>query len=907
MQAAATAAACAQTKPPPRATSPTKAAHMKHTLSRSGLFLAITALLAANGALAQQAPQDPAKGQAKQEQAEPATLDSVVVSSEYIPEPLLQSAEVISVITQDDLVRTGDSDAAQALTRVSGLSLVNDKFVYVRGLGERYSSALFNGSQLPSPEPLQRVVPLDLFPSEVLAGVTVQKTYSVRYPGEFGGGVIDLQGLTVPKQDFFKLSFGTGGNSVTTGENGLTYYGGADDFWGYDDGTRKISPELQAAIATGQRVVRGQTFDREDIRTIGRSINDPNLYLLQQKNSIDPDVEFGGSGGFSREIADGVRLGGIAVANFSNKWNTRFGVQQDAFFTNDVVEFNNSYDFVSTRNNARVNAMLGVGIESERHRVGLTALYVHDTVKTARSRSGYDDLAGFDKREDFTEWFERQLTNVQLSGNHAFGQYKDIEISWRAATAKARRDAPYETGIAYENVDGYWVHDAARVQSYFRFSEVDDQVNSGGVDVVWHLPTERSLALSGGLAYSDNERNAFTRQFRLLANDGALPFYNRYQRVDYLFSDYNLSQDLLQLVEDTGAAGAAAYDARLEVSAAYLQLEGEVMDNVRGSLGVRYEDAKQEVRPYDIFTGVVVDPPAPLKNDYLLPAFTLTWNLADNQQLRFGASETIARPQFRELSPLQYTDPDNDRLFYGNPNLVDSKLRNFDLRYEWYFEAGEYLTAGLFYKQIDKPIESTVNESGAVVFQSFFNAPRAEVHGIEFDAKKYFPLPAGGNWLGDNRLYAAANYTWSDSKVSANAGDTVQPFGFAEPLPALLFVQDGSKLQGQSDHIANVQLGIESIDASLQATLIANYVSERILARGRPGQPDYMEKPGTTLDLVIRKSIMFGKQKGTFSLSARNLLDTRHQEYQTGSNGQTVDIFAYDRGISYNAGFSLEF
>jgi TonB-dependent receptor len=875
---------------------------MKHTLTRTGLFLAIAALLAPSAALAQDAAQDAQKAG----QDAPKTLDSVVVRADYIPEPLLQSPEVISVVSQADLTRTGDSDAAQALTRVSGLSLVGDKFVYVRGLGERYSSALFNGSQLPSPEPLQRVVPLDLFPSEVLAGITVQKTYSVRYPGEFGGGVIDLQGLTVPKEDFLKLSAGTGGNSATTFHKGLTYYGGDWDFWGYDDGSRKMSPELKAAIATGHRIVRGANFTQADIRTIGRSINNPNLYLLQQKDSIDPDVEFGGSGGFSREIADGVRMGGIAVANFSNQWRTRYGIQRDAFFTNDTVEYNYDYDFAATKNTARVNAMVGFGVESARHRVGLTALYVHDTVKTARSSWGYNDLAGFVKREDVTDWVARQLTNVQLNGQHSFGQYKDVEVSWRAAVAKARRDAPYETGISYENINGYWSHDASRVQNYIRFSKVDDKTRSAGVDVVWHLPTERSLTVSGGLDYSDNQRDAWTRQFRFLALDGALPFYNRYQRIDYLLSDYNLSQNLLSLVEDTGASGAAAYDGELKVAAGYLQLEGTIAENLRGSLGVRYEDGKQRVRPYDIFTGAVTDAPAPLENKYLLPALTLTWNLADNQQLRFGASKTIARPQFRELSPIQYTDPDNDRLYYGNPNLVDSKLRNFDLRWERYFEAGEYLTAGVFYKHLDRPIEATVNESGAVVFQSFFNAPRARIQGLELDAKKYFPLPAALAWLDGSRLYAAANYTWSKSRVSAREGDTVQPFGYADPVPALLFVRDGSRLQGQSDHIANLQLGIEDTDGDLQATLIANYVSPRILARGRPGQPDYMEKPGTNLDFVLRKGIRLGGQKLTAAFAARNLLGTKHREYQEGS-GQTVDIYRYTRGTSYSASLSLEF
>lgn len=865
---------------------------------RSSLCLAVAAALAPP-AWAQATTDQAASGQAVQ-------LDSVQVRGEFIPEPMQQTAEVASFVTREDLQRTGDSDAAQALTRVSGLSLVGEKFVYVRGLGERYSSALFNGSPLPSPEPLQRVVPLDLFPSEVLQSVTVQKTYSARYPGEFGGGVIDLQGLTVPKEGFLKLSIGTGGNSATTGEKGLTYYGGDDDWWGYDDGTRKMSPELRQALATGRRVDLGADFDRADIRTIGRSINDPNLYLLQQKDSIDPDFSFGGSAGNSMEIQDGVELGFVAVANFSNQWRTRIGQQQDGYFTGDWVEFNSSYDFVSTRNNARVNAMFGAGLKTDRHQIGFTTLYVHDTLKQTRSRSGVDNLAGFQVRDDYTEWFERTLVNNQVSGTHRFGEYDDLTVEWRGAVSRANRESPYETGISYENVEGYWSHDASRVQNYIRFGEVEDEVVSGGVDLKWRLPTEREFVLSGGASYSDNDRSAWQREFRFLALDGALPFYNRYQRIDYLFSDYNLSQDLLRLRETTGNTGAAAYDATLKVRAAYLQLEGEVVPMVRASLGVRYEDATQAVHPYDIFTGQRIESPAPLEEDYLLPAATVTWNFADNQQLRFGVSETIARPQFREMAPQQYNDPDNDRLFYGNPNLVDSKLRNFDLRYEWFFGAGEYLTAGLFHKEIDRPIEANVNEAGGVVFQSFVNAPSATVQGFEFDAKKYFDLPIQAAWWGDNRLYVAGNYTWSDSKVKAGESDTVHPYGYATPIPARLFVRDGSQLQGQSEHIANLQLGIESASSGFQATLVANHVSERILARGRPGQPDYMEKPGTTLDLVVRKGFDLWDRRGTLAFTARNLLETDHEEYQE-RGGRRVDVYTYEPGVSYSVSLSVDF
>ena len=882
---------------------------MKHTPARSSLSLAIAALLAANAALAQDAPAPAAQAASQDQSQEPRTLDSVVVSAEYIPEPLLQSSSVISVVTREEFQRTGDGDAAQALTRVSGLSVVGEKFVYVRGLGERYSSALFNGSPLPSPEPLQRVVPLDLFPSEALQSMAVQKTFSARYPGEFGGGVVDLKGLTVPEKSFLKLSAGIGGNDVTTFEKGLTYYGGDDDFWGYDDGSRKLSPELSAALASGQRVSAGEHFSAEDIRTIGRSFDNPNLYLLQQKDSIDPDVEFGASGGFSSEIDDGLKLGGIAVAGFSNQWRTRFGDQQAGTFTATGVEMDKDYDFAATRNNARVNALVGLGVKGERHQVGWTTLYVHDTLKEARSANGFffdfSTTPGDEARDDTTRWIERTLVNSQVSGEHAFGEYGDITVDWRIASARANRDVPYETGIRYVNNNGYWAYSGAYSSNYFQFSKVDDRVDSAGLDVTWVLPTERSLTLAGGLSWSENERNATVRRFRY--EDTALGFYNQYQRIDYLLSDYNISQGLFEFQETTGSAGAAAYDASLEVGAAYLELEGAITDTVRGTFGLRYEDATQGVRPYDIFSGALQATPAPTENAYLLPALTLTWNLADNQQLRFGASKTIARPQFRELAPQQYSDPDNERLYSGNPYLVDSELVNLDARYEWYFGEGEYFTGGLFHKTIDKPVEEVVSvASGGSYLRNFINAPEAVLYGIELDFKKYFD---GIAW-GDNRLYLASNYTWTKSSVNADASDEVIPADTqGASRPATNYVVDGSRMQGQAEHIANLQLGIESADGRFQATLIGNHVSERISGRGALGsvrQPDTLEEPGTTLDFVLRKSLDWGSYTPSIKFAARNLLGTEYQEYQQ-AGGQRLDVYRYEPGVSYSLSVSVDF
>ena len=177
---------------------------------------------------------------------------------------------------------------------------------------------------------------------------------------------------------------------------------------------------------------------------------------------------------------------------------------------------------------------------------------------------------------------------------------------------------------------------------------------------------------------------------------------------------------------------------------------------------------------------------------------------------------------------------------------------------------------------------------------------------VQIVVKKYFDADFQADWWTGNRLYLATNYTWTDSEVNADEDDTVQPYGFATPVAARLFVRDGSVLQGQSEHIANLQFGIENEGSGLQATLIANYVSERVSARGRPGQPDYVEEPGLTMDFVLRKTMRFGEQPLTIGFAARNLLDTEFHEYQERA-GQKVNILRYDPGVSYSVSLSTEF
>ena len=877
----------------------------KLTMTLSGVLLATSALIAPGLAFAQ--TETAPTQQTPAEQAEPSTVDEIVVLGRYIPEPNRESSEVAAFLTSEDLERTGDSNAAAALTRVTGLSIVEGRFIYVRGLGERYSSALLNGSPLPSPEPLQRVVPLDLFPSSILDGVTVQKTYSANFPGEFGGGVIDLHTVDAPADPFFTMKLSLGGNTESTGQENLIYYGSRTDFTGFDDDTREVPGLISIAFASGQQINRAN-FTAEQLQAMGHSLVNAPLRLLQrEKTPIDGGLEL--AGGFSQDTGLGT-LGIIAVAGYDNSWRAREGVQEEGQFQGEELVPVSTYAVQSNQNDIRLNFLGGLSLSTDDHEVKWTNLYVRNTSKEARSTAGPDfDAGGGVIRNDYTEWFVRQLFTSQLAGEHHFMDGL-LEIDWRAAYAKTSRDAPYESRFQYGvDADGDFLHNVQG--NLISFSELDDDIVSGGADIAYTVPLSnaREVVFSAGVSSFDNNREAERHDLQFEAVNG-LTEEQRQSRIDYLFSDFNINPSTLQLREIAGINGASAYDAELQVNAAYVMADAELIPLVRTTVGVRFEDGQQSVTPRDLFGGAAPYQPTEIEEQYWLPSFTGTWNFAEDQQLRVGASQTIGRPQFRELAPQAYTDPESDRIFIGNPFLVDTEILNLDARYEWYFARQQFVTAGVFYKNLDKPVEAVIVDVGNQRQQSFLNAPEATIFGAEFEVKKYFEFPDQNAFVSNKRWLVQANYTWSDSEVTVGEDDTVLTLGGAgSPEPANFFIQDGSRLQGQSEHVANLQLGWEDDTARSQATFIVNYVSERITARGAgtgaSREPDYVQEPGVFLDFVYRKDFTVMDRDLGFALELRNLLGTDFDEYQ--KLGNKIRINNYELGQSASVSLTARF
>ncbi|WP_370178886.1 TonB-dependent receptor domain-containing protein [Alteriqipengyuania sp.] len=845
------------------------------------------------------------------------------------------SSQVVSVLSTEDIARTGEGDIAGALNRVTGLSNVGNGRVFVRGLGDRYSLALLNGLPLPSPEPLSRVVPLDIFPTDIVASSLVQKSFSANFPGEFGGGVINLTTQAIPDEPFLKVSFGVSGDTETTFENGLLYYGSDYDWFGFDDGRRDPVGGLQAYLdgdtplsdfATAVDPTTGLT----PRQTVAVALNKPNLNLLQKTDKLRPNFSGGLTGGTSFMVGDDAELGVIFTANLSNSLRNRSVVNQTPIRQADVTPADDFRRFV-TDNRILANGLLGFGLEYGDQKIRWTNVFIRDVLKQASlnqgtiiSGSGND---GFDETTQQTAWFERQLLDSQVVGEFKFD---DISLDLRAGYAQTDRESPYEYRFTYVRTNGsgpfgsYFINpldnNLPGGEANVAFSDLTEKLYYGGGDLT--VPVTDSLSITAGAAYTDTQRYSERREFAFDAPS------NFPDGVAMLRPDLLIAPTIIEASNVPGFGGVGvsapidlqerteatpAFDATLEVLAAYLKGNLSLLNGLTVDAGVRYEDATQTVSPVQIFTNQTnLNTFTNIANDYWLPAATITYQFDNGLQLRASASKTIARPQFRELLVQSYTDPETLRSFSGNPALQDSELFNAEARAEYYFGQGSRASIAGFYKKIDNPIETFSQFTDNSQSSSFANAPAAQLYGAEVDLAWNYDLYDLGGFFETKRVVLVANYTYTQSELQVDPADQVilqsgtgAPFAVA----ATDLFRDGDPLTGQSDHLANIQLGLEDVDRLSQVTLLFSYASERVISKlgiNAGGLPDEIEKPGVSLDLVVRQGIETFGIPLELKFEARNLTGTDHFEYVENETGR-VDTNSYEVGqtfaLSISAGF----
>jgi len=804
-------------------------------------------------------------------------LPEFVVIEPYIAGSLASVLEerrsevaVANILAAEQISKSGDSNAAGALRRVTGLTLVDGRFIYIRGLGERYSSTLLNGANIPSPDATRRVVPLDLFQTGIIDSIAVKKGYTSELPGEFGGGTIEIRTRSVPEEPFFDVEFSLAYREGTTLQDGLSYQGGGRDWLGYDDGTRGQPAELSAAITDAAQLkpfnrFTGIGFRPDELEVIGESL--PGTYDVVPEK-IKPNVGFSASGGYVWQFDNDVRLGFLAAVNYKDKWLSRR--QQRTDYINSgagKLESENDFTFDITVRNIDLSGFTTIGLEvGENHKLSYNWMLLRNTTDKAQIEEGFNkDAEGGNLRFTEMEWVERQMIANQVVGEHNFPTIGGLRLKWQYTVAKAASDSPdtrryrYDPDTLTPQEDDF-IFSIRNDSNQRRWSELVDDSVSWNMDFFQPLEifNTTDVTVLWGISQVEKSRDSAVRRFAFKSRgsiSGNIDLRRNLSVEDIIF-DETIDPDGWQLEEVTIATD--AYVADQNIDAWYMGIDLNFGDTLRLAGGFRDENSTQSVSTFNLFDPDRNAVESDLKTNDIFPYVTGTW-FYGKHQLRFGYAETTNRPDFKELSESLYKDPVLDRLVKGNPELEAAYISHYDLRWDYYFSPREFISLGAFYKKFDNPIESVTLASADSDLTSFDNAEAAENFGIEFELYKSLGFlddwwEWGPLW---ERFYINTNYAWIDSAITlADRNNDIQ-------------TSNQRPLQGQSPYVWNLQLGYDDEAREINAALLFNVFGARIVDVGVSGAPDILEQPRPSLDFVYAQSFRNWKLK----IRLRNLLN----------------------------------
>ncbi len=840
---------------------------------RSALTLAVIASLQPALTIANEA-QDP--------------IEEVVVSASRLKgsatavmEERKQQAFVADIMGAEQISRSGDSDAAAALRRVTGLTLVDGKFIYVRGLGERYSSTQLNSAAVPSPDPTRTVIPLDLFPAEIIESLSVQKSYSPSMPASFGGGNVDIRTKTIPQDFLFKVS-GKIGTNTNNSDDGITYSGGDDDWYGSDDGTRALANSIKAVYDSGTSL---DDIDKEQSRALALDLNrntDPT------SESVDPNTKVSFALGDSFDSGDW-RFGFLSTFAYENKWFVGEEYQGEKFVINDQGQaaMTRGFDEIKTTDHqVKYSGALSVGAElNKNHRVDFTTMVLRDTEDKIRDKLGFDEninesdnrrIRSYDIRYE-----ERELIVNQLKGMHTFDWLDFAGFDWKYSKGKSERYAPGNMKsrfiITDTNLDGIYdivnesVLSNSTTAARYTYQTLNDDVENYGMNFNYPFMLDGvELEVKVGSDFVSKERDASNRRFDINTRAFADLDLSGHKLNDIL-SNTNLSTASLNgnILNDTTIDGDDYLSAQ-KIDAYYIEADAFFNQKWRISGGIRFEDFKQTSIPLEALTNKVdidgdVNEAAyaalAFQEDDIYPALALTYISDEQTQYRFSYGETVVRPDLREISKAQYIDPLTGYPVGGTPGLRTTDIKNYDFRFENYYDTGENFSIGLFYKDMIDPIETVQSfaQDGPPLVR-IANAEEGYVYGIEFEYLKDFSFLGG---LG-NDFFTTGNITISDSEIELNKQAIVDQTGVSAAI-----TNTTRRLTGHSEYVVNMQFGYDAANGNHAATLIYNVFGERIILPGIEGQEDAMEQPFHSLDFNYT---YFPNFNSAVKFSVKNLL-----------------------------------
>lgn len=780
---------------------------------------------------------------------------------------------VASVISAESIKRSPDRNTAEILKRTPGASIQEGKYIIVRGLADRYNQAMLNGILLTSTEADRKTFSFDLFPSQIIDNIIINKAFVPELPGEWAGGLIQVNTKDIPTKNFFNIQLGTSANSQVTGKNFMKDVGGKTDWLGIDDGTRS----LPAGYTTKSNFDTSSAAAKTELGK--RMPNNWSPISMTAK----PNVSMQMNGGFAGTLW-GKKIGGIIGINYANTYriqdntNNQNGITDEKF--NPITALNDS-KYIQDIN---MGAIAGLSMFlNPLNKLSYKAIVNVKTANTYNARTGTDysrqDLV---KGNEFVFGQNVFFTN-QLNGEHSLSQ--KLKFNWFGAFNILDAYTPDQRRILYtKNVNStdpfvLNISNTLSQQSGSRiFQTLSDYIYTGGGDLTFKVK-QQTIKAGYMIQVKDRLYDAQLFAIYLPTDNAAL----RAQDAESAFVPQNFGNG-----QDNKFAFNAIqnrnfrYLANTILNAGYLQFDNKISEGVRVVWGLRVEDFDQLVGsvkkwdPRHTYSRVT---------DYL-PGVNTTVKLTQKANLRLTASQTVIRPELRELSALNIYDFELNASVSGNPSLKRTKITNTDLRYELYPSAGEMFTMGVFYKNFENPIESIFQEgAGGSSLFSFQNVKKATAYGFEIEGRKKL----------SKRFTLQANGSYINSKIDDSA------------------LNVNRSLQGQSPYLINAGLLYDVVEKGFNATVLFNQIGKRIYLVGDiqagAGSPDVYENPRALIDFQISKK--FADNKAEIKLTISDILNKRQIFYQnnnsnTDYNAQT-DAIRLSRKFGTTYGITLNY
>ncbi len=768
---------------------------------------------------------------------------------------------VASVISAESIRRSPDRNTGEVLKRTPGVSVQDGRFIVVRGLADRYNQALLNGILLGSAEPDRKTFSFDLIPAAMIDNIIINKAFVPEYPGEWAGGLIQVNTKDIPSNDFFNIQIGTGFNSQTVGKKFYRDEGGKWDWLGFDDGSRALPPSYttKSEFDNSTRAAKSE---------IGKQMRNA---WAPEEISVPLNINFEANGGFNGQLF-GKKAGGTfgIVYNKTNRFLELENRQNS--LSNGIFSVNT--DFHDDRYAQEVSAgafgSLSFQLNSL-NKVSFKSLLNVNSTKAVTLRNGID-RARFDSDMKGSELLfkENTLFNVQAIGEH--GIASNLKLKWYGSFNILDGYIPDQRRILYSRVtpqDPYRliISNTLSQQSGSRiYQSLSDYIYTGGADLSYGFDLfDQKQTVKGGYMLQIKDRLYDAQLFAnfLPSDNDAL----KQLGPDVVFAQENFGDGTgNKFGFDAIKGNTFRYLANTILNAGYIQLDNQFSPIVRVVWGVRVED-------YDQLVGSVkASDPRHTHSQVRdwLPGVNATFKLNSRTNLRVSGSQTVIRPEFRELSFLNLYDFELNASVQGKPDLKRTKVTNADLRYEFYPRGGEVLTLGFFYKFFENPIEQVFNEgSGGASTFTFQNPDEARSYGIEAEFRKKLDFSGA---LKNFTFQANAAYIYSRIKDSA--------LNIDRPL------------QGQSPYLINVGLLYDLEKQGFNATLLFNMIGERIYLVGDissgAGSPDIYEAPRPVLDFQLAKKIM--KKRAEIKLNIADILNQRQYFYQNADPNNNTDF-----------------